>query len=80
MNRKKGKIIIDPNDLIGKRLGKLEVIAYKGNSYDITAGGERLRHYYECKCDCGVIKTLQRGQLTSEIVHSCGCSRYSHGN
>ena len=29
MNRKKGKIIIDPNDLIGKRLGKLEVIAYK---------------------------------------------------
>lgn len=75
MRRDKGQVKIEPNDIIGKRLGKLEVMAYKGHSYDITLGGDRMRHYYECKCNCGTIKVLQRGQLVSEIVHSCGCSR-----
>lgn len=72
---KKGKILINVNDIIGKRLGKLEVISYAGNRYDITLGGERMRHYYMVKCDCGTIKPIQRGQITSEIVHSCGCER-----
>lgn len=75
MRRDKGQVKIEPNDVLGKRLGKLEVISYRGNKYDITLGGDRMRHYYECKCDCGTVKVLQRGQLTSEIVHSCGCSR-----
>ena len=75
MRRDKGQVKIEPTDIIGKRLGKLEVKAYKGYSYDITLGGDRMRHYYECKCDCGTVKVLQRGQLTSEIVRSCGCSR-----
>lgn len=75
MRRDKGQVKIEPTDIIGKRLGKLEVVAYKGHNYDITLGGERMRHHYECKCDCGTVKVLQRGQLTSEIVHSCGCSR-----
>lgn len=75
MRRDKGQVKIEPNDIIGKRLGKLEVMAYKGHSYDITLGGDRMRHYYECKCDCGTVKVLQRGQLVSEIVHSCGCSK-----
>ena len=70
---KKGKILINVNDIIGKRLGKLEVKRYVGNRYDQTLGGDKMRHYYEVQCECGTIKTLQRGQLTSEIVHSCGC-------
>ena len=78
MRRDKGHVKIEPNDIIGKRLGKLEVMAYKGHDYDITLGGDRMRHYYECKCDCGTVKVLQRGQLVNEIVHSCGCSRRKH--
>lgn len=75
MGAPKGKILIDKNDIIGKRLGKLEVVSYDHNWYDITEGGERMRHYYKCKCDCGEIVYVRRGQLTSEIVHSCGCLR-----
>lgn len=75
MKRNKGKVIIDVNDIIGKRLGKISVLSYVNHSYDMTGGGPRMRHYYKCKCDCGTEKVLQRGQLTSEIVHSCGCSR-----
>lgn len=72
---KKGKILINANDIIGKRLGKLEVISYAGSKYDYTCGGERLRHYYVVRCECGEIKLIQRGQLVSEIVYSCGCGR-----
>ena len=75
MGAPKGKILINVDDIIGKRLGKLEVIKYRNHSYDLTLGGMRMRHYYEVKCDCGTVKILQRGQLVSEIVHSCGCSR-----
>ena len=28
---KRGKVLINVNDIIGKRLGKLEVISYEGN-------------------------------------------------
>ena len=73
--KQKGKVLINVNDIIGKRLGKLEVISYAGHHYDETLGGDRMRHYYRVRCECGTIKIVQRGQLTSEIVHSCGCGR-----
>ena len=72
---KKGQVLINVNDIIGKRLGKLEVISYEYSTYDSTCGGKRMRHYYLCHCDCGKTKLVQRGQLVSEIVHSCGCGR-----
>ena len=75
---KKGQISINVKDIIGKRLGKLEVIDYTGHTYDYTLGGKRMRHYYMCRCDCGVVKFIQRGQLKNEIVHSCGCIK-KHG-
>lgn len=68
----KGKILIDVNDIIGKRLGKLEVISYYGHSYSITRGGDRMRHYYTCQCECGNIRFLQRAQILNELVCSCG--------
>lgn len=79
---KRGKILINVDDVIGKCLGKLEVISYAGNNYDMTLGGERMRHYYRVKCDCGTVKIIQRGQITSELVKSCGCLRKErrHGN
>ena len=77
---KRGKVLINVNDIIGKRLGKLKVISYAGYNYEMTLGGERMRHYYRVECECGTIKTVQRGQLTSEIVHSCGCGRSDRRN
>lgn len=75
----KGKILIDVKDIIGKRLGKLEVISYYGYSYSITRGGDKLRHYYRCQCECGNLHIIQRGPLLNNIVHSCGCGRYERG-
>lgn len=75
MPRQKGKVLINVNDIIGKRLGKLEVIGYVGHYYDATLGGDRMRHYYRVYCECGTTKIVQRGQLTNGIVHSCGCGR-----
>ena len=43
--KQKGKVLINVNDIIGKRLGKLEVISYVGHHYDATLGGDRMRHY-----------------------------------
>ena len=36
--KQKGKVLINVNDIIGKRLGKLEVIGYAGHHY--TGSGE----------------------------------------
>lgn len=77
---KRGKIRINVDDVIGKRLGKLEVISYAGNFYEETRGGNKMRHHYWCQCECGVSKIIRRGQLTSEIVHSCGYSRRGNKN
>ena len=75
---KRGKIRIDVNDIIGKRLGKLKVISYYGHSYSITRGGNRLRHFYWCQCECGKVYLVQRDPLVAEIIHSCGCGRGKH--
>lgn len=72
---RRGKVLIDVKDIIGKRLGKLEVISYYGRSYSTTRGGDRLRHYYWCQCECGNLHVVQRAQILNEIVHSCGCKR-----
>ena len=71
----KGKIRIDVNDIIGKCLGKLEVISYYGYTYASTRGGEKVRHFYNCQCECGNVHIIQRGPLKNNIVHSCGCGR-----
>lgn len=73
MRNQEGKIRINVNDIIGKRLGKLEVLQYAGNWYDLTKGGKKMRHSYLCSCECGETKVIRRGQLKNEIVHSCGC-------
>ena len=71
--KQKGKVLINVNDIIGKRLGKLEVISYAGHHYDATLGGDRMRHYYRVHCECGTNKIVHTGQLTSENYHRCVC-------
>ena len=46
---RRGKTRIDKNDIIGKSLGKLEVVSYINQYYSHTMGGERLRHLYMCR-------------------------------
>ncbi len=78
---KKGKIYIDVNDIIGKRLGKLEVISYEGYRRDRTRRGNRLttsvHHIYKVKCDCGTEKLVRRNTLLGNAIKSCGycCER-----
>ena len=74
--RIKGKISIDVNDIIGKRLGKLEVVSYEGFIRERTRGsGTRVRHFYLCECDCGCTKVIRRGPLKNNRTFSCGCLR-----
>lgn len=75
MGRTKGKISIDTKDILGMKVGKLEVVGYVGFDYWLTNGGPRMRHWYLVKCDCGAIKRVQRGALKNGITNSCGCSK-----
>lgn len=75
MSSKRGQVLIDRDDLIGQKVGKLEVIYYHKHWYERTAGGERMRHSYICLCECGKCKEVRRDQLKNKIIKSCGCSR-----
>lgn len=35
--------------------------------------GKQGQHYYQCKCDCGKIKTIKGQQLIQGKTKSCGC-------
>ena len=61
----------DPNDIIGKRFGRLTVVElaevrrleYHGHNY----------YYYRCTCECGGEKVVYRDSLKRGITRSCGC-------
>lgn len=71
--KRKGKILINVNDIIGKRLGKLKVECYVGHRYDSTKAGIKMRHYYACSCECGKFTIVRRCSLITDSTHSCGC-------
>ena len=79
----KGVIKIDVNDIVGKRFGKLNVLKYELGFYDHTMGGDRMRHFYLCKCDCGNLVNVHRHSLVDGNTKSCGCLKregHKHGN
>lgn len=56
-------------EMIGKRFGRLTVIAFAGNAKNRNA-------LWICKCDCGVTTGSIRGHmLRSGRTTSCGCFR-----
>lgn len=70
------KMRINPNDLVGKKFGRLTVISYAGYKDDINKTGRthiRKRHYYLCQCECGNFTVLRRCTVISESTRSCGC-------
>lgn len=53
-------------NIVGQRFGKLTVL-----SYDRTEG--KGHTYWNCKCDCGTVKSIRKDGLKSGAVVSCGC-------
>ena len=53
----------------GYRNGKLVVESF---SHKLNKNG-RTRHYYNCICDCGNNKIVERYNLTDKGTRSCGC-------
>lgn len=63
--RKEMNNIKTPHDLTGKRFGRLTVIS----RCDDKSG----KISWLCKCDCGNVKNISAGHLTSGDIKSCGC-------
>lgn len=57
-----------PKDLIGKTFGRLTVIGRSSND-------KRGKSRWECRCECGNIKTILADSLVSGKTKSCGCYR-----
>ena len=59
----------DLDALVSQRFGRLVVVADSGLR---TRGNNRL---WYCRCDCGQLTTVSRGNLTGGKTRSCGCLR-----
>ena len=68
-----GSARIDPNDIVGRKIGRLLVKTYDGY-YDLT-GNNRKKHWYSCECECGNAYLARRDHLLEGRVRSCGNCR-----
>lgn len=59
-------------DLTGKRFGKLIVLNKSGVA-------KNRQSIWRCRCDCGNIKNVIYGNLTSGYTRSCGCLLKENG-
>lgn len=57
-------------DLTGKRFGRFEVIGYAGRDKNYNS-------LWQCKCDCGSLRTVRGYNLQNGTSTSCGCSKKS---
>jgi hypothetical protein len=53
-------------DLTGLRFGRLRVL---GRGPDALRGVPR----WDCRCDCGTLRTIESGSLRYGSTRSCGC-------
>lgn len=60
----------DYSYLIGQQFGLLTVM-----EKDEKTSKEKHRQYYQCKCNCGNIKSIRVEDISTYL--SCGCTRYS---
>lgn len=42
---------------------------------ELRLSGNWMRRFIECRCDCGMVKWIRKGDLTSGDTKSCGCHR-----
>lgn len=60
--------------MIGKRFGRLTVKAFVEKVSIVQENGRKQNiYYFECVCDCGVVKVLRQAGLYS--TKSCGCQQ-----
>jgi hypothetical protein len=57
--------VLPPENLEGKKFGKLLVLKYVGHRHH--------KREYECLCDCGNKKLIVGLDFTSGVTKSCGC-------
>lgn len=62
---------IDPQDIVGKKFGRLTVLEAVANKRFPDRGSAR----YLCRCECGNEKIVRRADLLCGHVKSCGCGR-----
>lgn len=60
---------LTPEDLVGRRFGKLTVTALVGRNPAM----------WETRCDCGNLTEVRGGALRNGTSMSCGCSKYLPG-
>ena len=63
--------MIQYNDIVGLKFGKLTVINY--DHYIKNSKGKGNSYYYNCKCECGNNCTVERNSLKFGNTKSCGC-------
>lgn len=63
---------IEPTDMIGKRYGIIEVVAFAGTNILPSGGKERM---WRCRCDCGKEFTASGRNLRRDRYVSCGCEK-----
>ena len=61
-------------DLTGQKFGMLTV-----ESIDREKTRTSRNRYWKCKCECGNVKSIKTGHLTTGAIQTCGCKRMSHG-
>lgn len=65
--------VFSGQSLVGQRFNRFAVIRFAGCR--INTGGDRT-YYWECRCDCGTVKTVSSNNLKAKgesAVKSCGC-------
>lgn len=67
---KKGTKPWNASDISGSRFGRLVVTGYD-RTVTFPSGG--MITYWNCKCDCGVEKSISRPSLKNGSSKSCGC-------
>ena len=69
------KAIANPEDIVGKRFGKLTVAEYLGR----VRKGRQTVPIYKCICDCGNEVEADRWILLKGDKKSCGCAHRDEG-
>ncbi len=67
---------IDRHSLVDKKFGYLRVLNYSHSKRYRNS----LNTFWNCICDCGITKLVDRCNLVTGHIQSCGCKRYIEGS
>jgi len=60
-------------DLVGKKFGRLTVLAYDRTEHVRHPASERHVAYWKCRCSCGNECSVMGRRLRTGATRSCGC-------